>query len=339
MSNLVTGGSGFIGSHLVGLLRKQDESVRVLDTQRPVAPVPGVEYIQAGVDDGQSVARAMRGCKRVFHLAAMAQLWSAERRDFFRVNHEGTLTVLNAARRAGVARLVHVSSESCLIAARRGGPVQPIDEHTWPDRSALAGPYCASKWLAEAAALAAVQEHGQQIVICTPTVPVGPGDPWLTPPTRMLLGFVRRELPAWMATTLNLVDVRDVAAGLWRAAQLGEPGARYLLGGENVTMETLLALLCEISGVAMPRRKVPWALARAGASVAEWWADHVTGRCPQATVTGVRLAGARVRFDNAATRRALDWRPRALSESLRDALEDFRQRGLWSGPATGAGCE
>lgn len=329
MVNLVTGGAGFIGNSLVRALRRRGEQVRVLDLRAPTTPIQGVGYRQAALGDAGALAQAMDGCSRVFHLAALASLWTRDRADFHRVNLDGTRAVLQAARNAGVGTVVHVSSEVVLIEARRRRSVQLIREGTEVPRAQLAGPYCDSKWLAELAARRAAEQFGQRVIICTPTVPIGPGDPWLTPPTRMLLGYLRRELPAWMKTTLNLVDVRDVAEGMLRAAEHGRPGQRYLLSGHNVPMAALLNSLERLSGVRMPRRVVPWPLARVVAVVSEWLADHVHGRDPQANVTGVRLAGARARFSNFSTRNELNWRPRPLHTSLADALADFTARGLW----------
>jgi len=335
MINLVTGGSGFIGNSLVRALRQRGEAVRVLDARRPAVAVRGVDYRSGSINDPVILGRAMRGCARVYHLAALAALWTPDRRDFFRVNLDGTRAVLKAAREAGVDTVVHVSSEATLIEARRRASVQLIHEQTEIAREHLAGPYCESKWRADRAARQAWEQRGQRVIVCTPTVPVGPGDPWLTPPSRMLLGYLNQTLPAWTKTTLNLVDVRDVAEGLVRAAEHGRPEQRCLLSGHNVPMAALLALLERLSGVTMPRMIVPWPLARVVASVSEWLADHVHGQEPQANITGVRLAGARARFSNFRTRNELDWWPRPLHTSLADALADFQARGLWQ-PATTA---
>jgi dihydroflavonol-4-reductase len=196
----------------------------------------------------------------------------------------------------------------------------------------MAGPYCAGKLAAEREALAAFREHGQRVIICNPTVPMGPGDHWLTPPSRMLLGFLNRRFPAYLPTTLNLVDARDAAEGHWRAALHGEPGRRYILGAHDVPLAELLAALERLSGVVMPQRQVPYWLALTVARLSEWLADHVTGRPPSAPLTGVRLAGIPVHFDNRRSRESLGWRPRSLDETLRDALADFRARGLLRAP-------
>jgi len=329
MLNLITGGAGFIGSHLARLLVEQGEQVRVLDLKKPGFPLPGVEYRQGSITDQSVVRAATAGCGRVFHMAALAGLWAPDKRAFVTVNGRGTRKVLAAARAEGVETVVHTSTESILIDVRAGRKrCQLIDEDTELGAEAMAGPYCEGKRVAEATALRAWHRHGQRVIVCNPTVPMGPGDPWLTPPSRMLLGFLNRRFPACLATTLHMVDARDVALGHWLAARHGEPGRRYILGGHDMELTELLQLLERLSGIVMPRRRVPYALAYTVAAIQEFIADRFTGRPPSAPLTGVRLAGARVKFDNRRTRVTLGWTPRPVEETLIDALADYRARGL-----------
>jgi len=328
MTNLVTGGAGFIGSHLVQLLRERGEPVRVLDRRAPPAPVPGAEYVKGSIIDGELVRKATDGCRRVFHLAAHAGLWARDKREFISINVSGTRNVLEAARAGGAESVVHTSTESILIAMGRGRSTQHVDERTTCSESEMAGPYCVGKLLAEREAREAFERHGQRVIICNPTVPVGPGDHWLTPPSRMLLGFLNRRYPAYMPTTLNMVDARDVALGHLLAAEKGEPGRRYILGAHDIQLADLLQQLQRLSGVPMPRRKVPYRMAWLVAVASEWLADHVTRRPPSAPLAGVRLGGIPVQFDNSLTRDALGWRPRPLAESLCDAIDDYLTRGL-----------
>ncbi len=328
MLNLITGGAGFIGTHLARLLLEQGEQVRVLDLKQPQAGLAGVDYRQGSIIDEAAVADAVAGCGRVFHMAALAGLWAPDKRDFVAVNARGTRIVLDNARAAQVETVVHTSTESILIDARLRRQRQVVNEHTELGPEAMAGPYCEGKRIAEQEALRAWTEHGQRVIVCNPTVPAGPGDPWLTPPSKMMLGFLTRRFPAWLPTTLNLVDARDAALGHWLAATRGEPGQRYILGAHDVQMGDLLALLERHSGVAMPRRRVPYALAYSVAAVQEFIADRVTGKPPSAPLTGVRLAGVRVEFDNRRTRARLGWSPRPLDQTIVDAIADYRARGL-----------
>lgn len=325
--NLVTGGCGFIGTHLVRLLRERGEDVRVLDRQTAAEPVAGVEYQQGTITDSGAVGEAVAGCRRVFHLAALSGLWGRDKKAFITVNRDGTRNVLEAARRQNVETVVHTSTESVLIAMGRGRAPQTVNEHTECRLEEMAGAYCRGKYLAELEAHRAA-EAGQRVVIVNPTVPAGPGDHWITPPTRMMLGFLNGAYPAYLDSTLNLADARDIAEGHWLAAEAGDPGQRCILGAHDVRISELVRLLGELSGRTLVGRRVPYPVALAVSAVNELTADWITRRPPTAPLSGVRLAGIPVTFDNCETRRRLGWTPRPLTETLRDAIADYRSRGL-----------
>lgn len=326
---IVTGGAGFIGSHLVERLAGRGERVRVVE--RPGAEVGhlprGVEVVFADIRDRNAVAEALRGGRRVYHLAANPNLWVRDRAEFAAVNHRGTVHVLDAALDAGAERVLHTSTESILTCARADGPIAEDVEVTLDD---AVGPYCRSKLLAENEAMARARE-GKPVVVANPTMPVGPGDRGPSPPTRLIRDFCRGALPARMDCTLNLIDVRDVAEGLVRTMERGEPGRRYLLGGENLTLVGLLGVLSELTGVTVPRWRVPYPVGLAVAHFSEFWADRVTGRTPKATVTGVRLTRRTMHFDASRSLAALDLTPRPARESLADAVAWLRRTGQIGG--------
>ncbi len=322
---IVTGGAGFIGSHLVERLVSLGHRVRVIE--RPGAETshlpPGVEVVRADIRDRSAVELALQGGRWVYHLAANPNLWVRDRAEFDAVNHRGTVHVLDAARAAGAERVLHTSTESILTCARQTGPIAEDVEVSLAD---TVGPYCRSKLLAEDEARARAGA-GQPVVIANPTMPVGPGDRGLSPPTRLIRDFCRGQLPARMDCTLNLIDVRDVAEGLIRTLERGQPGRRYLLGGENLTLVGLLGILSDLTGVPVPRWRVPYPLGLAVAHLSEFWADHVTGRTPKATVTGVRLTRRTMHFDPARSLATLGLTPRPVRESLADAVAWHRETG------------
>lgn len=322
---IVTGGAGFIGSHLVDRLAAEGRRVRVVE--RPGAAVGhlpgGVEVVFADIRDRSAVDRAVVGGRWVYHLAANPNLWARDRSTFDEVNYRGTLHVLDASLAAGAERVLHCSTESILTRARSSGPIGEDVEVTEDD---AVGPYCLSKLRAEQAAMRRARE-GRPVVIANPTMPVGPGDRGISPPTRLMLDFCNRRLPAVMDCTLNLIDVRDVAEGLMRTMGRGTPGRRYLLGAENLTLLGLLGILGELTGVRPPRLRVPYALAIASAHVSEFWADHVSGQMPQATVTGVRLTRRAMHFDAGRSLRELGLAPRPIRASLADAVAWHRGQG------------
>lgn len=324
--NLVTGGAGFIGSHLVDRLLAEGEAVRVLE--RPGAavnhlPLKRIEVVRADIRDRGAVRAALRGCRHVYHLAANPNLWVRDRQEFDAVNRQGTVHVLEAALEAGAERVLHTSTES-ILASRwfAGGAV----EHLRPREGDMVGLYCLSKLRAEQAAFR-LADRGAPVIVVNPTLPVGPGDRNQTPPTRMTITFCRGRLPAIMDCRLNFVDVRDVAVGMVAALRRGRPGVRYVLGAANLQLRAWLGLVGPLVGRTPPRWAVPYPLALAAGRFSEWIADHVTGRMPMATVTGVRLTQRCLQFDLQASLAELGLRPRPVEESARDAVDWYRKVG------------
>lgn len=329
---LVTGGLGFIGHHLVNDLLAQGKEVRILDLAHPLHRQDEVEYITASITDRPAVTQAMQGIDCVFHLAANAGLWSPRKQDFLVINKTGTRNVMQAAMEAGVNRVVHCSTESILKSVRQQswlGAARDVetDESVQLTLEDMAGAYCQGKFLAEQEAFAAAKQ-GLSVVIVNPTVPLGPGDRRITPPTRMMLGFLNGDYPAYLNSTLNVVDARDVAMGHVLAAEKGIAGERYILGSINLQLGELLTHLEELTGLAMPKRRVPYWLALAVSAVQEWVADTITHQPPQAPLTGVRLARSPMRFSNTRAKAELGLTFRPLRETLADAIADYQQRGL-----------
>jgi len=322
---IVTGGAGFIGSHLVEQLVARGDSVRVIE--RPGAGTrhlpPEVEVVEADIRDRSAVAEALRGGTRVYHLAANPNLWVRDRAQFSAVNHQGTIHVLDAALAAGAERVLHTSTESILTRAKSNGPIGEDVEITLDD---AVGHYCRSKLLAENEAMARARA-GEPVVIANPTMPVGPGDRGMSPPTRLIRDFCRRKLPARMDCTLNLIDVRDVARGLILTMERGQTGRRYLLGGENLSLVEILETLSDLTGAPVPRWGVPYPMGLAVAYLSELWADHVSGRTPKATVTGVKLTQRTMHFDASRSLSELGLQPRPVRQSLEDAVAWLKEQG------------
>jgi dihydroflavonol-4-reductase len=312
---VVTGGAGFIGSHLVRLLLDRGHSVCVVD----LLPSPGLdrraEFVQGSILDAPFIRAAMVGADQVFHLAANPHLWVRDKRSFLETNHRGTQVVLAAAAAAGVQRIIHTSTELVLVARRGNQDAAIIDETVRRTLEDMPGPYCRSKYLAEQEAIKAAT-HGLPVVIVNPTMPIGPGDYRITPPTRMILDFLNGKHPAYMDFEMNCIDVQDVALGHILAADRGRIGERYILGGETVRMSRLLEMLHDFTSLPMPRTCVPYPLALGVAGVSEWIADHISGKPPKATLTGVRIAGASVTLNASKATRELGLKPRPMRAAL-----------------------
>lgn len=323
---LVTGGAGFIGSHLVCRLLDRGETVRVLE--RPEAsvahlPLDRIELLRGDIRDRHAVEKAVHGCARVYHLAANPHLWTQRRGLFRQVNYLGAVNVFEAAVSAGVQRILHTSTESILTRVRQAGPIAEDQQVSLAD---MVGPYCRSKFLAERHAFR-IARAGAPVVIVNPTLPVGPGDLGRSPPTQMILDFCTGKHREYLDAELNWIDVRDVAVGMIRVMERGRPGRRYLLGHENVSIRGLFCLLARLAGVPEPRWRVPYAVALAAAYLDEFIADVFTQRMPAATVTGVKLTRRTMRFDARRSLDELNLQPRPLAESLADTLGWFRAQG------------
>lgn len=317
-----------MGGHLVGELCAQGAQVVVLDRRPPAVPVPGVVYREACITDGRALRQALAGVERVFHLAAEAGMWARDPRRFLTVNRDGTRRLLNLARATGNPRLVHVSTESILFPSLGPARSHLVNERSSTPRHTLASPYQTGKWLAEEAVWRAVTD-GQNAVVVNPTILAGPGDPWQTAFTRTVLGFLHQRMPASLDTALDLVDVRDVAGLLMRAAESGEAGRRYLASGHRVHMSEFLALLGAVSGIPMPQRRVPWRLAWLSAKLGGMWSDWISHRPPKAPLAGVMIARQEVTYDARETRAELGFCPRPLQDTVYDMLNDLRLRALF----------
>jgi dihydroflavonol-4-reductase len=325
-TTLVTGGAGFIGGHLVRLLVGRGERVRVLDRPGSAVrhlPLDRIDLVTADVRDRPAVRRAVGGCAVVYHLAANPQLWARRRGHFRQVNYVGAVNVIEEALAAGAKRVLHTSTESILTRATQVGPIAEDQRVPLAD---VIGPYCRSKWHAERFALA-LGRAGAPVVVVNPTLPVGPGDWGRSPPTQMILDCCRGHRAAYLDADLNLIDVRDVAAGMALAVERGTPGRRYLLGGENWSIEKVFTWLADHVGVPRPRWRVPYPVALAAAYVSEWVADVATGAIPTATVTGVKLTRRTMHFDARRSLAELGLRPRPAADALADAVAWLRAVG------------
>jgi dihydroflavonol-4-reductase len=313
---LVTGGSGFIGQHLVSALVARNQSVRVLDLLPPAHILPDVEYIEGSVLDPDLVDEALRDVSEVYHLAALPGMWLPSKAAFHAVNYRGTEIVITAARKRGVARFLHCSTESILFRAPSSRSVSTQDLLPLDD---MPGLYTRSKMLAEQFAMQAAAS-GFPLVIGTPTMPIGPHDHNLTPPTAMLLHFMDGRLHLYLDFIVNLVDVCDVATGLILTMEHGQTGHRYILGSEGVPLKRILELMAAISGRRNLAVPVPGRVAELAAAALEFISDHVTRRPPTGTAEGVRIALRATDLKIEKAQQELGYAPRPVEPALRDTI-------------------
>jgi dihydroflavonol-4-reductase len=323
---LVTGANGFVGAHVARALVARRAHVRAFARSgADTRALDGVdcEIVRGDLRDIESVERAVHGCDEVYHVAADYRLWVVDEASMYAANVGGTRNLLAASKRAGVAKIVHTSTVGALgIGADKIGR-----EDTPVTLGDMVGPYKRSKFLAEQAALEAARE-GLPVVIVNPSTPIGALDYKPTPTGRIIVEFLNRRMPAFMETGLNLVCVEDVARGHLLAAEHGRIGEKYILGGENLTLELMLQRLAAISGLPAPRVKIPYAVAFGFALGAEALARTVTHRAPRASVTEVRMARKKMFFDFTKARAELGYEARPIDDGLARAIEFFRRIGV-----------
>jgi dihydroflavonol-4-reductase len=314
---LVTGGSGFIGQHLVSALVARDRQVRVLDLQPSRVALPEVQYVKGSVLDAGVVEDALDGVDQVYHLAGLPGMWMPRKADFHAVNCGGTEVVIAAARKRGITRFLHCSTESILF--RSSPSVDAVADDALLPADGMPGPYTRSKMLAERLAMRAAAS-GFPVVIGCPTMPIGAHDHNLTPPTAMLRHFLGGRLQLYLDFIVNLVDVRDVAAGLILTMERGQVGHRYVLGGESIALKKVLGLVADISGRRSSLIPVPGRLAEIAAAMMELIADHVTRRPPSGTAEGVRIALRATALSIEKAQRELGYAPRPVEPALRETI-------------------
>ncbi len=320
-SVLVTGGSGFIGQHLVSTLVARGLQVRVLDIHPPTRVPSEIQYVEGSVLDPDRVGEALRGIEQVYHLAGLPGMWMRQKSDFHNVNCRGTEVVLAAARKRGVTRFLHCSTESILF--RSSDSEEEGADYTLPMADQMPGPYTRSKMLAEQLAMQAAAS-GLPVVIGTPTMPIGPHDHNLTPPVAMLRHFLDRRLQLYLDFIVNLVDVRDVAAGLVLAMERGQVGHRYILGGESIPLKQVLRLVAESGGRRNLLIPVPGKFAETTAAILELVADYVTRKPPSGTAEGVRIARRATSLSIEKAERELGYAPRPVEPALRETIAYLR---------------
>ncbi len=316
-SAFVTGASGFLGWHVARLLQERGYRVRAL--VRPGSRVTDLDLEIASGDlrDAASLERAVAGCRLVFHVAADYRLWAKHPGELYRSNVDGTRNLLQAAKSAGVERVVYTSTVGC-IGIPHGGVGT---EDTPVSLADMAGDYTRSKFMAEQVALEFAR-GGLPVVIVNPTAPIGDHDVKPTPTGKIVLDFLNGDMPAFIDTGLNVVDVRDTAEGHLLAADRGRAGERYILGSENLTLAQILEKLATITGRKAPTVRLPYAVAYCAGACSTAWA-RISGKPPRVPLNGVRMARKKMWVTHEKAARELGFQPGPADVALRRAVEWF----------------
>ena len=318
---LVTGASGFIGWHVARLLAEKGHRVRAL--VRPASRLRELdaEVVTGDLRDPQSLDRAAEGCALVFHVAADYRLWAADPTELYHSNVDGTRNLLEASRRKGVERVVFTSTVGCI-----GIPKDGLGHEQQPvSLGEMSGAYKRSKFLAEQVALE-FAGSGFPVVVVNPTAPVGDHDVKPTPTGKIVVDFLKGDMPAFIDTGLNLVDVRDTALGHWLASERGKSGERYILGCENLALVEVLTRLARLTGRKAPAVKLPYWMAYAAGVLTTGWA-RLTGVPPRAPLDAVRMARKKMFVSCEKAKRELGFEPSGVDEALGRAVKWFQANG------------
>ena len=317
----LTGATGFVGGHVLGALREAGYSVRALVRGDPsrLPAGPGLRSVSGDVREAGRLVPAIRGCRYLVHVAAAYSFAPRDRGEMESVNVLGTHSLLEAARLAGVERAV-VTSSVAAVGPIRGGRL--ATESDWAEATGHRG-YHASKVRQERAALRA----NLPVVTVLPTAPIGPGDARPTPTGRMVLDVMLGRMPAYVDGAMNLVAVEDVGRAHVLALERGRPSRRYLVGGRNLSLAEVMAMIAQRAGVRAPAWRMPYAVA-----LAAGWADElrcrmVPGARPRVPLEGVRMSRQRmlVRIDRA--RDELGYRPSEVEGAVDRAIAWYRAHG------------
>ena len=324
MTTLVTGAAGFLGSHVARQLVARGDEVRVLlrasSTNRAIADL-SLEYVTGDLRDPASLDRAMKGVKRVFHVAADYRLWAKRKQDIYDSNVGGTKNLLDAARRAGVEQLIYTSTVATIAVDR---PQLP-NEFNDAKLEEMVGHYKRSKWMAEREVLNAAKS-GLPVSVAMPTTPVGAWDWKPTPTGKIILDFLNGKMPGYVETGLNFVGVEECAAGHLLVAEKGKVGERYLLGGENLTLKAMLDRLAKITGLRAPILKIPHGLAL-GVAYANTMFSRLVGREPRIPIEGVKIARHMMFVDCSRAQRELGFQAGPIAAALERAVRWYEANG------------
>jgi dihydroflavonol-4-reductase len=326
MTTLVTGATGFVGSHVARQLVGAGRSVRLLvrrNSNFQLLEGLSAECVEGDLRDVASLERAMKGVRQVFHVAADYRLWARNPAEIYQSNVDGTRRLFEVAAREGVERVVYTSTVAT-IAVPNHGEALP-NEETLANVDQMIGHYKRSKFLAEQEAKKAAAA-GLPVVIVNPTTPVGPGDWKPTPTGRIIVDFLNGKMPAYVDTGLNIAPVEDVAAGHLLAAASGRVGERYILGGRNMTLKQILDALSVITGRPAPRVKLPHALALAVGYADEWF-SRLTGREPQIPVEGVKMSRHRMFVASTKAESELGYTSGSVEAALERAVRWYESSG------------
>ncbi len=325
-ADLVTGATGFVGSHLVRALLKRGRPVRALvrpGTDAGELARLGVEVVPGDVTDADAYAAAAHAALRIFHVAGFVSFLAEERKRLESVNVDGVRNAVKAARSAKASVLVVTSSVAALGCG--GGTCEVDETQPWTPDDRLG--YPTTKHEGEAVALAAHGKGGLRVVCVNPSIVIGPEDPRPSSGGDYVIRAATGRIPLCASMVQSFVDVRDVAEGHILAAEKSPGGKRYILSGFSMPMREFVSAVRSAAG--NPGRPLPvptWVLPPM-AVVAEWWAAKRS--TPAAfTLEQARMARRYGGFSPALAKKELGWKPRIREKTILETVQWFRGAGM-----------
>jgi dihydroflavonol-4-reductase len=327
---LVTGGTGFLGAHLVRqLVEAGAKNLRVMATSIPAWLTElGVETITGSITNADDVARAVEGVREIYHLAGRVSREQQDAHEMYSIHVDGTRLLCDAAR-AGNVKTIVLASTSGTIAVREKGDGIPDETGAQPLDIISRWPYYASKLYQERAALERFNGTGQRLVILNPSLLLGPGDARLSS-TKIVLDFLARKINATPTGGLSFVDVRDAANAFRAAMKDGRHGERYLLGSANWTFDKFFSRLERLTKVRAPRFSFPSKVAIAGSQIIHAFYKQ-WDKAPPIEPAEVEMAEYFWYLDSTKAERELGFTPRDPGETLLDTVKYLRANFLGGG--------
>lgn len=331
MKTLITGGNGFVGSSLAQKLVERGEAVRVtIRRQSDTRHIDGldVEKVYADIRDEHAMRRALKGCRKLYHTAALYKVWLRDEKELHEVNVEGTAIVMREALRQGVDKVALTSSIAALGITENG---EPSDEgvafNLWNTKL----PYEISKHESEKVAWAFLKQ-GLPLVVVRPSLVLGERDSYPTPSGQLILDVLHKRYLFYMEGGINLVDINDVTAGHMAAMERGKIGESYNLGNNhnNISLKELFACIGEIGGVSPPRFKMPYSAALAYAYACLWMANYVTHRSPLLTPGTVQILRIFKKMDSTKAINELGLPQTPLRETIQRTVTWYHENGFWN---------
>ena len=324
--DVVTGSNGSIGNVLVRELLKRGRTVRVFS--RPTSDIKSlegleVEKVVGNIQDVDSLIKSFKGADIVYHLAAMISIMPGDRSLIRSINFEGTRNVVNACLICGVKRLVYTST----IHALKEPPFGTVIDENMPfNPKNNRGEYDRSKALASLEVVKAAKNGLDSVLVC-PTGVLGPYDFKISAISQTFIDFINKKLKFMVNGAYDFVDVRDVAVGHILAAERGKTGENYILSGERVTMDEIMSILEEITGVGASRLRVPiWMAKIAGVFTPIYY--KLTNTTPRFTGYSISTLQSNSYISHEKASKELGYSPRTVRQSIKDTIKWFRENKI-----------